>query len=182
MNNKVAQNWETEFREFLDSPAVEPSAATSEKATASIMAELQPSSLSVFGKLLAITTATGLASLTVCPQFGLGWGFGSWLMDFFMRFGSIGCSLGCGLLFMSLGVLTSCCLLRPEELRVLRQTRWLQLGALAMLALSAFVCAGAEILTLLTFLWIFGAILGSAAMLEAVYLFRFRLALRQGIL
>ncbi len=164
-------DWEKEFREFLDAPTLEPPKSISNKVFEAVSNELNPHAWAVFLKLLGITTISGILSLAVCPQFGFGNSF--WLMRSFMRFGPHVCSIACGAIFISFGIILSFFLLRPEELRVLRKTRFLQLAVLSGLTLSGFICAGAEVFLAVALFWLLGAVVGGLLTLEVSYRVKF---------
>lgn len=171
MKENFSQNWEKEFSEFLDTPDLEPPREISEIILATVSKDLHPPIWTVFLKLLSITAASSVLSLAICPQFGFGNNF--WLMRFFMELGKHVCSVACGTIFIGLGVIISFLLLRPEELRVLRKTKLLQLSVLSMLSLSAFVCAGAEIFIAVAMFWMLGAVIGGLIILEVSYHLKF---------
>lgn len=79
---------------------------------------------------------------------------------------------------MGSALFASALVLRPEELRVLSRTKFLQVGALSALSLGAFVCAGASLLISLFTFWLAGAILGGVLSLEIGYAIRRGLILR----
>jgi len=165
------KEWEKDFHEFLDAPEAEPSRAVSDRILETVSKDLNPSASMVFLKLLGITAASGVLSLTICPQSGLGQGIG--LMRFFMQLGPHVCSIACGAIFISIGIILSFFLLRPEELRVLRRTRFLQLTVLAMTSLLGFICAGAQVLVTIAAFWLFGAMVGGLLTLEVSYRIKF---------
>ena len=113
-----------------------------------------------------------LATLSLCPQFGISLTGGAGLMNYLMGFGDGVCMLGCGAFFTSLSLLVASLGLRPEEVRVLRRQRVLQLGALATLSLGAFAFAGATLETTLALAWMLGAMLGGSCLLQLGWVIR----------
>ncbi len=166
----ATKDWEKDFREFVEALEVTPPNKLSGALVALVAADLNPSSLIVFVKLLVITLLSGAISLVVCPQFGFGSNMA--LMRFFMQLGPHACSLACGAVFVSLGALLSVIVLRPEELRVIRRTKYLQLVVTAALSLSVFICAGASVVLTVAVFWLFGAIAGGLMTFEALYRLR----------
>lgn len=168
-------NWKNEYREFLmnQAPTAPPNHLSS-RLFSRVHSDLNPPTMRVFGRLLAIHGITGIASLSLCPQFGTSWFGGSGLMNWLMQWGHEVCMLGCGALFVGLSAIVAAVLLKPEELRAIRKNEALQLAALASLSLSAFICLGWTSLNLFSLLWWMGAIVGGLASFELAYLGRLR--------
>ncbi len=99
-------------------------------------------------------------------------------MRFFLPFGTYGCVALCGAFFVGATLFASGIILRPEELRVLRGHRLLQISALTLVSLGALIMLEAEVLLAFAFAWIIGSILGGIAMLELGRYLRFNLHLR----
>ena len=165
LEDKIIQ----EFTSFVTSKE-EPSNESSLKILNYIEKKFSPSSTIVFTKLLISAGITGLLSLIICPQFGLGKHL--IVMRYFMAFGHKICALACGSIFVSLGILVAVSLLSLEELRVLRNHKFLQLTSYILLSLFAFACAGGEVLSEVALLWAFGGIVSSSAVVELGWLIR----------
>lgn len=164
---------EKEYQAFLKAHDAAPSLAVSQKVIAQVHADLNPSSVRVFSKLLGIHAATSLATLAVCPQFGVGFGQSMGLMTYFMELGPYGCLVACGSFFTGVSLLIASLVLRGEEIRRIRQNRLLELGALTLLSLGFFFMLDAQFVFGLTLAWFLGAVLGSAAALEMGWRLRF---------
>ncbi len=163
-----------EFEEFVKGAPVVPHPSAKLDLSSTVHRDLNPSPYVVFSKLLAIHFATAVLTLSICPQFGirlLGDGMG--LMHYFMSFGTYGCLVACGAFFTGTSVLAAGLLLRGEELRKIRQNRWLELGTLVLLSLGFFVMKDAELIFGITLAWTLGALLGSLAVLELTWMLRF---------
>lgn len=167
MNKPSAERWEKEYREFLDPPESSVPGQLSGDLIGRITSELNPSPWYVFARLTIITAISSLLSLAACPQFGFGNNFG--LMRFFMQFGPVVCSLGCGAVFLSVGLALAGFLLRPEEINVLRRTKFLQLSLLSAMSLGGFTCFGEAVVLSVGVLWMLGAIIGGLIALELTY-------------
>lgn len=165
---------EEEFEDFLSGGEVL-EAGVLDPARERVVALLHPNGWSVFAKLGAIHLAVGVLTLAFCPQFGVKIGaFGLGLARLFAYFGAYGCMVGCGAFFMGSSLVAAGCLLKPEEVRVLRGHQVLQLAALALLSLGAFVMLDAQILAGYAAVWAVGSTLGGVAALELTWLFRVR--------
>ena len=169
-----SKEWQRDFLTFLDSDEIEPPSCISEEVRATVFRSLHPSPFRVFAKLALIVGMSSSLTLLLCPQFGYGRSLFSF-MSFFMQYGDAVCHFACGALFISTGVLLGASVLRPEELRVLRETEFLQISALSAIALGAFVCFGASVLASLGSVWLLGGALGGIISLEGTYFFRERI-------
>jgi hypothetical protein len=163
---KFKADWDREYAEFLSTENSGVPADLSEVVTSRVRSDLHPSSLKVFGEISLIQFGAGLVSLLFCPQFDVSFTSGMGVMPYLMRYGEGVCMLGCGAVFTAASLLASSLLLRPEEVRVLKSHRLLQLTLLATLSLGAFLCVGAEIMVTLGLAWILGAVVGGTASLE----------------
>ena len=155
------------MKEFDSIEAQTPPPHVNQTILARIKTRLHPSPRLVFGKLLAVHAATAVFTLSICPQFGIRLlGDGAGLMSLFMSFGTAGCSIACGFFFLAASMLVSAVLLRTEELRVAREWRVTQSGALVLASIALLVLARAEPELLEAALWSGGAIAGALIMLE----------------
>jgi len=153
-----------EFLEFLQSDASVPD-SISEKVWQTVKKDLHPSSLLIFVKLLLIHLVVGTATLFVCPQFGNGaWLWkGHGLMGIFMKWGTVGCALGCGATFLGFSLLIGGFLLKASELKKLRSTVGIQVFLLSALSLMLLMLLGTDSGWEFASLWLVGAFLGGLA-------------------
>ncbi|HEY8278466.1 MAG TPA: hypothetical protein VIH99_02505 [Bdellovibrionota bacterium] len=156
----------SELQEFLEAERLSPPVVLSEAVRSKIFVKLQPPFWQVLGKLAFIQTLAGALSLAYCPQFGMAFSRSHGLMHYLMQYGKSVCMLGCGALFVGVSLLAASLVLRPEEVRALRERRLLQITATVGLSLGAFVCFGAEVMEAMTLAWALGATLGGMATLE----------------
>jgi hypothetical protein len=96
------------------------------------------------------------------------------LMHYFMALGPYGCLVTCGAFFMGTSLVVAGLILRGEELRAIRRSRVLQLGALTLLSLGFFIMLDAQIVFGLALAWFFGAWVGSLLTLEITWRLRFK--------
>ena len=158
--------WESEFKEFLEIEAASVPTALSKQVLESIQHRLRPSFWQVLIKLALIQTTAGAVSLLFCPQFGISFTSSHGLMHYLMQYGENVCMVGCGALFTGASLLIASFVLRPEEVRALREHRLLQVTAVTALSLGAFACVGAEIVGGLALVWTLGAVVGGMTTLE----------------
>ena len=167
--------WEDDFREFIESEPSSPPAQITEKILRVVTFDLNPSPWLVFRKLAIAVSISGFLSLLVCPQLGFALSGSTPLMDIFMVFGPRWCTLCCGCFFMFLAVLVTSLTLCPQDLRVLRRYRFLQLSAITALMLGVFVSAGPGVLLGVALEWFIGAWVGGLLSLETGFALRSRL-------
>jgi hypothetical protein len=170
--------WEKEFTEFSSTEPTEVPALVSAAILQQVTAELHPSAIKVFSKTASIHAVVGLLTLLFCPQFGLSLSSSMGLMPYLMKYGEGVCMLGCGAFFTGISLLVASVMLRPEEVRALKEHQILQLAFLSTASLGAFVCLGGEVVLSLGLIWALGAIVGGALTLEAGWAYRRRIAYR----
>lgn len=167
MTSKFLEETNKDYREFMEAEPINPPREVREHIFSLVHRDLNPNPWLIFSKLSLIHLAMGLVTLSLCPQFGVRiFGEGLGVMRFFLPFGTYGCIALCGAFFVGASLFASSIILRPEELRVLRGHRLLQISALTFLSLGALVMLEAEVLLAFALAWIIGSILGGIAMLE----------------
>jgi hypothetical protein len=156
-----------EFKEFISASGVEPPKKLTEAILARVREDLNPNGILVFSKLVGIHTLSAIVTLSICPQFGFRlFGEGMGLMHSFMALGTYGCMIACGGFFTGLSLLAAVMVLKPREIKVIRQNRLLALGGLTFLSLGFFIMVDAEILLSLAVAWFAGAFVTSLLTLE----------------
>lgn len=151
--------WGKEFGEFLECEELAPSASLNHAVSRMVIRDLFPSPYKVFFKLLFITALAGPLSLLVCPQMGLGHEH-SPLMHLFMQFGPTACHAACAAFFSLVCLTSASFVLRPEELRVVRQNTPIFAAATAAVSLFVFLCATPLLVSTIIVVWFFGAVVG----------------------
>ncbi len=155
-----------EFDEFMSSRQ-SPPIELSQKVMAHVEGDLAPSLSQALPRFVSVYFASGLLTLSICPQFGIGpLGGGHGIAHYFMEVGLWACALFCGSFFLGVGALTSSLFLTKPELAVLRKSSiWLvpTLSAftLVILMIAGYMIGGySEFLTpSYVVFWTVGAIL-----------------------
>jgi hypothetical protein len=167
MNDKTQKmDLGAEFHEFLSVENTNPPQRVTAQVFALVHSDLNPSATSVFSKVAFIHLLVGAVTLLFCPQFGFSFTSSLGLMGVLMRYGEGVCMFGCGALFMGSSALMASLLLRPEEVKIIRKTEWIQFLILALLSASVFVCLGYPVLEAVTAIWLVGSVLGAITTLE----------------
>ena len=167
-----------EYRFFLESPRSNPPSEVSTRIKQSLRDDLNPAAFKVFCKLFAIHFISGTLTLFLCPQLGitLGGDEASFL-TLFTKLGEYGCAVACGAMFLGGTGLIAAFLLRSQEVRVIKQTRALQLVLLAFLSLGFLLSVGENERAIpfgLMTAWVAGALLGGVFTFQLGWLVRDR--------
>lgn len=165
-------SWSKEFNIFLSSSEARPTLQLSSEILEKVRLDLNPSSWKVLSKMSLIHFFIGSVIILFCPQFGITLFPGMGLMSLFMRFGEVACMVGCGAVFLGSSSLVAGLSLRPEEIKVIRKNKWLQLSILATLSAGVLICLGTKILATLWVAWILGSLGGGIASLELAWFLR----------
>ncbi len=166
MSLKTSEDkWIEEFKSFAAQTSEVVPRMVSDQILARITAEMRPSVLKVFAKLLGIHGVVGTLSLAICNQFGLSpFPTHFSLSDYFMRWGHSVCMFCCGVLFIGLTVLLSQFVLSVEEFKVFSKNSFLQVFTLSVFSLVSFLAFGAEMTLGIALFWLVGALLGGLAL------------------
>ncbi len=178
--NDSNKEWHSEFNSFMEEESVTPPLRIKDLVHEQIFRDLNPASWKISLKMVTVMLITLPLNLFLCPQFGMGFleasGLRSVLMPYIMIFGIYGCMALCGAIFIGTTTLIASFVFRPEEVKVIRSQRILQLSFLSLLALGSFVCFGADVFLSTGLVWLLGAVLGGAASLELGWRVRERFA------
>lgn len=164
-----------DYRDFLESNPQRPPVAVSNRIFSEVHRDLSPLATAVFFKLFAVHAATAIVTLSFCPQLGTRiFGEGPGLMSYFMIFGHLGCMMACGFFFLAASLAVAAIFLRPEELRVIRNHRWAEMGSLAILSLGFFLALNPDVILSVAITWLMGALGGAFFALELGWRYRVR--------
>jgi hypothetical protein len=170
----MKNDWLNDYQEFIESEKVEVPVAVQTTTLFKIKTMLNPGALIVFLKVLAIHMVIGFLSLSVCHQFGMNpFNTERSLDNYMMSFGGhYFCMFGCGVLFVSLSLLSAGYFLTIEEVKALRRTEVLQILVLGMISLSLFMVFGVELAAGIAAIWLLGALLGGLITTESMWRFK----------
>ncbi len=169
------QPWQ-EFHDFETTRPIAPGPALDDAVTARIGRKMRRRTWQTGLKMTLAQIATGLATLTICPQFGLGLGGHVSLHAGHAGAPALFFYLFCGLLFVSFGGILCGLLLRRTELAWARRfstTFFLGYAAIAYFVLTTL---GSEAFVVASLAWIPGAALGNLAGFALTRALRQRLA------
>jgi hypothetical protein len=157
MNQKL----EKEYLEFLGVGEVSPPQELNNKILNEVRLLIYPSISQVLFKTLKIFIFFSVLTLSICPQFGVGFIKDSHLFDFFMTFGHSTCKFLCGLFFLSASLFASTIFLSREEIKALKANAGLGINMLILLSLLALWLFGASFSATTLVYWTSGALLGA---------------------
>ncbi|MCF6267582.1 MAG: hypothetical protein L3J57_13705 [Desulfuromusa sp.] len=163
MKSKSESDLLQEFAEFIEAPQVSPGFALDEIVVKRVESSLLRSYWRLFPKLTLIQIITGLATLTICPQFGIGGGHLPIVHELHSGAPPLIFHLLCGVLFVGFGGLLSGLILRPVESAQISRWRYHYFLAYAATAYLILILAGSEAFVASSLSWIPGAVLGSTA-------------------
>ncbi|MDT8442007.1 MAG: hypothetical protein RQ723_10145 [Desulfuromonadales bacterium] len=175
MSDNERQQWR-EFRDFVNAAEVAPGAALDARVTGDIDKALRREPWWIGCKMTLVQVASGLATLTVCPQFGLGWGDHLPWHAGHAGAPAVLFSLVCGMLFVSCGGLLCALLLRRSELARAHKMSVSYFLGYAGGAYLVLLLLGTEAFLFTSLAWIPGAVLGNLAGFSAGHAVRRRLA------
>jgi hypothetical protein len=156
--------WSKEFQDLINAVDSVPTAKMSQRILSKVAKDLNPPVWVVFTRLTFLVLAVGTITLRVCPHLGIDLfpGMGS----FFSGLGETICMILCGGIFFGAGALAGSLILRPEEVKIIRHNKVLQLALLAILSVVTYIYLGDSIVATLGFAWIAGSTLSGLATLE----------------
>lgn len=160
-----------EFAEFIEAGPVAPGKTADAAVLNRVENDLHPALWKVYAKFGLIEIAAGLATLSVCPQFGVGFGRHNELLHTIHTATSpFLFHLLCGLLFVIFGAALSGLVLNRNEIRVMGAGpgRFLYFSLFGLLAYLSFMALGAEGFVAASLAWVPGALLGNIIGFETV--------------
>ena len=164
----------SDFENFVKASAV-PSEAVSKKILGEVRFQLNPNLFQVLAKFSLIHALSGGTTLLFCPQLGVGPFFGEHgIMAVFMILGPIGCAMACGGFFLGSSFFLSALLLKPEELRRVKNLELVHVTFFASISYGLLMFLGARNESFEFLFWLFGAVLGGFVFFEAGRWLRFR--------
>ena len=162
-----------EYEEFLNAD-IKPPENLTESIFDIVHRDLNPSPKTVFAKVLLIHIVMGSLSIFGCAQFGLSLTGQLGVMGLIQRFGNTICAIGCGAFFIFGTLLALAFALRPEELKVLRRTEFVQMAILLLLSRGLFYLLAKSVPLNWTVFWLIGSL--SLSIIGIEILFNLRLA------
>lgn len=168
------QKWVDEFSEFAQAEPQSVPEDLNLKLQEKMAPLLNPSGITVFGKVFGIHLGVGLISLAVCHQFELNPFRTSFsLDDWFMKVGGHSfCMIACGFFFVALTFLAANFVLTIEELKALKRNGFLQTFTIGLSSLALFYFFGAELVLSMAGLWLLGALLAGLLATEMTWKLR----------
>ncbi|MFT7184698.1 MAG: hypothetical protein ACI84K_000064 [Pseudohongiellaceae bacterium] len=167
MNNTrssdLKNNTLNEFCDFVEAEPMSPSAKTESHIMNMVQKDLCPPKPLVFGKFLFIEVFTGVITLFMCPQFGLGFGgHNEFLHSLHETFDPFTFYVICGFLFVIAGSVLSGLFLSHDEIRSIKNSKYAYYPVYALITYFMFFLLSVEILILSAIPWILGSIMGNA--------------------
>lgn len=146
-----------EFESFLKAD-IAPSPGIEHQLLTHIHKELKPSLKKAIAKLFILNAAGSVATLVLCPQYGLSLTGTMGLMPFLMERSPALCFFVCGLLWMMGGQILANWFVTWDERRVLSHYYWGAGFSFILFSILAFACFGSLTMNLWLLLWILGGL------------------------
>jgi hypothetical protein len=157
-----------EFSEFVEAAPIAPGRRTDLAVLRRVEKDFRPAAWKVYAKLTLIEATSGLLTLTVCPQFGLGFSRHHPVMDtLHTAMPPAIFYLFCGLFFVILGSTMNALALSRHEIRTLGKNRIPYFAVYSALAYLSLLNLGTEFFVVSSLSWVFGAVLGTIGGFEA---------------
>jgi len=150
-----------ELRRFVDAPELSPRRETDDAVMHRAQVGQRPSSRTVVAKFLAIQFSSGLVTLSICPQFGIGGASHNGVLHaLHVHAPPALYYLSCGVLFVLFGALFNGLVANRREIKAIGQGKYLFFGSYSIGAYLALLLLGSESFLLVSLFWILG---GAAA-------------------
>ncbi|MFO7576712.1 MAG: hypothetical protein R6W66_03180 [Pelovirga sp.] len=159
--HKAEQNHQQrdELRRFVDAPELSPRHGTEDAVMRRARAGQRPSPRAVVAKFLAIQLSSGLVTLTICSQFGIGLGHHNSVLHSLHAHGHPALYyLSCGGLFVLFGALFNGLVANRRELKAIGHGKYLFFGSYSLCAYLALLLSGTESFLLISLFWILGGV------------------------
>lgn len=151
-----------EFAEFIDAKPTAPGEPADEAILRMVGKDLRPTLWKVYTKFTLVEVTTGLLTLTICPQFGLGFGqHNEFLHALHVAASPVIFYLLCGLFFVILGAALGGFVLNRDEIRSFCNNDNWYFAGYSILTYLTLVALGAEVFVLSSLTWMLGAMLGN---------------------
>jgi hypothetical protein len=158
-----------EFSDFVQAEPVAPSKGIDDAVTKMVVNDLKPTSMKVYGKFALIEVFSGLLTLTLCPQFGLGFNrHNEFLHSLHTMTTPAIFYLFCGIFFVFVGAGVGGLVLARAEIRIFGSNKFIFFTLYSVLAYLMLVTLGTEVFVLSSLAWILGAFLGNTLCFAAI--------------
>lgn len=146
-----------ELRRFVSAPELSPRRGTDDAVMRQAQVGQRPSSRAVVAKFLAVQLSSGLVTLAICPQFGIGGASHNGVLHaLHVHAHPALYYLSCGVLFVVFGALINGLVANRRELKAIGHGKYLYFGSYSLCAYLAFLLLGSESFLLISLFWILG--------------------------
>ncbi|WP_020678031.1 hypothetical protein [Geopsychrobacter electrodiphilus] len=151
-----------EFADFVETGQVAPGKQLDESILSMIGKDLRPAMWTVLGKLTLVEVTAGLATLTICPQFGLRFGQHNPILHALHTSTSPTVFyLFCGLFFVIFGAILGGLILNRAEILTVGNNKYPYFLVYSILAYILLTALSPEVFVVSSLIWILGALLGN---------------------
>lgn len=158
-----------EFADFVETEQKAPGKRLDAAVLGRVRNDLSPALWKVYGKFTLIEASAGLLTLTICPQFGFGFGpHNQFLHALHSSISPVVFYLLCGLFFVIFGAALGGLILNRTEISAVGSSKYLYFSIYSALSYLIIVSLGPEAFVISSLVWILGALLGSILGFEAI--------------
>ncbi len=159
---KNEQEMFQEFADFVETEQVAPGKQLDKSVLGRVRNDLQPAWWKVYGKITLVEVTAGLATLTICPQFGLGFGqHKQFLHALHSSTSPAVFYLLCGLFFVTLGAILGGLILNRAEILAVGNKKYPYFSVYSILAYILLIALSPEVFVVSSLVWVLGALLGN---------------------
>lgn len=160
----IESNLHDDYRDFVAYEDRLPLEHTQSAILDYVKADLHPSPIVIFGKLLIVQVVMGLLTLLFCPQFGFSLPNGIEMFHYIHHnYGESVCMVICGAIFMAPGAVFASYILKTREVQKIRAAG--SLYHIAIAAVAIFIL-GANIFSQPALFWLIGASMAAMTMFD----------------
>jgi hypothetical protein len=168
-NTENEEKMMREFAEFVEAAPAAPGRRADQAVLRMVGEKLHPAPWRVYAKFATIEAACGLLTLTVCPQFGLGFSPHHSILDILHSATPPAIFyLLCGILFVIFGAALSALVLGRDEIRTVGKNKYRCFAVYSAVAYLSLMTLGTELFVTASLTWVLGAMLGHVAGFEAI--------------
>lgn len=155
------------FVKFLNAKPVAPNRRLDDAILQMVEKDLCLPVWKIYAKMLFISVSTGLMSITVCPQFGIGQE--TYIFQSVHAIGSdIVLYLFCGIFFVTVGASVSAAVLKRSEIQAISQLKYAFFLGYSFVCFTLFILFGKDAFVISSLFWVLGAILGNILGFESI--------------
>jgi hypothetical protein len=163
-----------DFVRFLNTKPVDPNPRVDDAILQVVKKDLCIPVWQIYAKMLLISVSSGMMSLMVCPQFGIGQET-LFFHSLHATSSDIVPHLLCGLFFVTIGASLNAALLKRSEIQAISKQKYTFFIGYSFICFTLFITFGKDAFVVSSLFWVLGAILGNVLGFLSINTLRFAL-------